>query len=261
MKHRHDLSHKFCYGSQPAPSTSYSKSLESVSHASGPSNTFPKLSGDIPDCQKFRKGVCGQRGFARANPSKARDSGLFSVPFFPCPLRRRGTHFWRASWALIGGFVCRQPPLANPFSKLLRLFPGGYGGLRGRKAGSVGGVFRVFFWHFGPQRALQGGLCTGLMKATDMTKLMHETTCLKPNGHNIATLNSHVQIVGMSMGLSLCKPFGVRAICRACHHVRNRRGSVLDVNPFAWRNVTSLSHLGFDFQSRKYRSVTPEYQG
>ena len=37
----------------------------------------------------------------------------------------------------------------------------------------------------------------------------------------------------LSMGLSLCKPFGVRAICRACHHVRNRRGSVLDVNAFA----------------------------
>ena len=36
--------------------------------------------------QKFRKGVGGQRGLARGSPSKARDSGLFSVPFFLCPL-------------------------------------------------------------------------------------------------------------------------------------------------------------------------------
>ena len=34
----------------------------------------------------------------------------------------------------------------------------------------------------------------------------------------------------LSMGLLLCMPFGVRAICRACHHVRNRRGFVLDLN-------------------------------
>ena len=45
--------------------------------------------------QKFRKGVGGQRGWARRNPSKARDSGLFSVPSFLCPLRRMETHFWR----------------------------------------------------------------------------------------------------------------------------------------------------------------------
>ena len=53
--------------------------------------------------QKFRKGVGGQRGLARRNPSKARDLGLFCVPFFLCPLRRMGTHFWRAFWALFGG--------------------------------------------------------------------------------------------------------------------------------------------------------------
>ena len=35
-----------------------------------------------PSIQKFRKGVGGQRGLARGNPSKARDSGLFSVPYF-----------------------------------------------------------------------------------------------------------------------------------------------------------------------------------
>ena len=37
----------------------------------------------------------------------------------------------------------------------------------------------------------------------------------------------------MSMGLSLCMPLGVRAICRACCEVRYRRGSVFDLNSFA----------------------------
>ena len=70
--------------------------------------------------QKFRKGVGGQRGLARGNPSKAGDSGLFSVPFFLCPLRRRDT-FLKNCLALFGGFVCRQPPPANPFSKRLKI--------------------------------------------------------------------------------------------------------------------------------------------
>ena len=33
--------------------------------------------------------------------------------------------------------------------------------------------------------------------------------------------------------LSLCMPLGDRATCRACCQVRYRRGSVLDLNPFA----------------------------
>ena len=36
---------------------------------------------------------------------------------------------------------------------------------------------------------------------------------------------------GVSMGLLLCMPLGVRAICRARRHVESRRGSVLDLNP------------------------------
>ena len=40
-----------------------------------------------------------------------------SVPFFLCPLRRRGTHFWRVFWGLFWGVCLRQPPPANPFSK------------------------------------------------------------------------------------------------------------------------------------------------
>ena len=55
--------------------------------------------------QKFRKGVGGQRGLARGNPSYARDSGLFSIPFFLCPLRRRGTHLWSLFFFLLGSFL------------------------------------------------------------------------------------------------------------------------------------------------------------
>ena len=33
--------------------------------------------------------------------------------------------------------------------------------------------------------------------------------------------------------LSLSQPLGVRVTCRACCHVRYRRGSVLDLNSFA----------------------------
>ena len=70
--------------------------------------------------QKFRKGVGGQRGLARGNPSYATDSGLLSVPFFLCPPpRRRGTHFWRTFWALFGGLFVANPLPPNPFSKPL----------------------------------------------------------------------------------------------------------------------------------------------
>ena len=68
--------------------------------------------------QKFRKGVGGQRGLARRNPSKARDLGLFSVPFFLCPLRRMGTHFWRPFWALFGGLFVANPLPPTPFRNL-----------------------------------------------------------------------------------------------------------------------------------------------
>ena len=50
---------------------------------------------------------------------------------------------------------------------------------------------------------------------------------------SVTFLAGHGEICPLSMGLSLCKPLGVRAICRACCHVRCRRGSVLDLNPFA----------------------------
>ena len=69
-------------------------------------------------CQKFRKGVGGQRGLARTNLAYTRDWGLFSAPFFLSPLRRRGTHFWRAFLgSFLGsfwGFVLSQTPSRQP---------------------------------------------------------------------------------------------------------------------------------------------------
>ena len=68
--------------------------------------------------QKFRKGVGGQRGLARRNPSNPRDSGLFSVPFFLCPLRRRGTHFRRILGALFWGLFVANPLPPTPVRNL-----------------------------------------------------------------------------------------------------------------------------------------------
>ena len=45
---------------------------------------------------------------------------LFCTVFSLRLLKGRGTHFWRTSWAPFWGFVCRQPPPANPFSKPLK---------------------------------------------------------------------------------------------------------------------------------------------
>ena len=82
----------------------------------------PELQGHFgpegPESQKFRKGVGRQRGLARGNPSKARDSGLFSVPSFLCPLRRMGTHFWRIVWVLFGGLFVANPLPPTPFRNL-----------------------------------------------------------------------------------------------------------------------------------------------
>ena len=72
--------------------------------------------------RSFENGVGGQRGLARGNPSCARDSGLFSAPFFLCPLRRRGTRFWRTFLALFGGLLVANPLPPTPFRNL-RCFP------------------------------------------------------------------------------------------------------------------------------------------
>ena len=70
---------------------------------------------DSRESQKFRQGVGGQRGLAWRDPLKARDSGLFSIPFSLCPLRRRGTHFWRTFGVLFGGSFVANPLPPTPF--------------------------------------------------------------------------------------------------------------------------------------------------
>ena len=60
------------------------------------------------------------RGLARGNPSHARYSGLFSAPFFLCPLRRRGTHFCRTFLALFGGLFVANPPLFETSDKVFQ---------------------------------------------------------------------------------------------------------------------------------------------
>ena len=92
--------------------------------------------------QKFRKGVGEQRGLARGNPSKARDSGLFSVPFFLYPLRRMGTHLWRTFWALFGGLFVANPFPPTPFRNL-RLFRSS---LKGMKFGMLRSSCRPHPW-------------------------------------------------------------------------------------------------------------------
>ena len=75
-----------------------------------------------PFCQKFRKGVGGQRGLARGNPLKARDSGLFSVPFSLPPLGEGG----HISGELLGFFLgvrLSPTPSRQPLFELLILAP------------------------------------------------------------------------------------------------------------------------------------------
>ena len=80
---------------------------------------FPRASGCRgPINQKFRRGVGGQRGLARGNPSKARASGLFFVHFCLCSPRRRGTNFWRTFWTLFGGLFVANPLPPTPFRNL-----------------------------------------------------------------------------------------------------------------------------------------------
>ena len=59
--------------------------------------------------RSFEKGLAGRWGLAREDPSYARGSDLFSVPFLYAALRRRGTQFWRSIFAVFWGPVSRQP--------------------------------------------------------------------------------------------------------------------------------------------------------
>ena len=75
----------------------------------------------VAEFQKFRKGVGGQRGLPRRNPSYAIKLRPLFCMLFLCLLRRRVTHYWGTFLAVFGAFVCRQPPPGNPFSKPPRL--------------------------------------------------------------------------------------------------------------------------------------------
>ena len=70
------------------------------------------------NCQKFRQGVGGQRGLARGNPSKARDSGLFSVPFSYAPLGEWGHISGDLFGALFGALFVANPLPPTPFRNL-----------------------------------------------------------------------------------------------------------------------------------------------
>ena len=107
----------------------------------------------IPVYQKFQKGVGGQRGLARRNPSRPEIQASFLYPFSYARLGKWGHDFWR-TFGLLWGFLCHQPPPANPFSKppsLVNEFFGDSTGatkldrphckefweVRGRKSGSL----------------------------------------------------------------------------------------------------------------------------
>ena len=68
--------------------------------------------------QKFRKGVGGQRGLAQGDPSHARHSHLFAVPFSYATLRRRGTQFWGSIFAVFWALLVANPLPPTPFRNL-----------------------------------------------------------------------------------------------------------------------------------------------
>ena len=70
--------------------------------------------------QKFQKGVGGQRGLAPKNLDMPGVEASFLHPFFLCPLRRRGRHFWRTFLAVFGGLLVANSLPPSPFSKRLK---------------------------------------------------------------------------------------------------------------------------------------------
>ena len=73
-------------------------------------------------CETLSEGSKGgwrKEGVGAKKPFKGRRFTPLCVPFFLCPLRSLG-EWGHISGELLGsfwGFVCRQPPPANPFSK------------------------------------------------------------------------------------------------------------------------------------------------
>ena len=63
---------------------------------------------------KFRKGVGGQRGLARGNPSYARDSGLFSISSFSYAPLGEGGHNSGELFGLFLGVRLSPTPSRQP---------------------------------------------------------------------------------------------------------------------------------------------------
>ena len=81
---------------------------------SRPKSCSEQFSEQLPELSEVSKRVGGQRGLAQGDPCYARDSDLFSVPFF----LGEGEHNSGVNFCCICGPVSRQPPPANPFRNL-----------------------------------------------------------------------------------------------------------------------------------------------
>ena len=68
--------------------------------------------------RSFEKGLADRGGWREEILHMPEIQAFFSVPFFLCPLRRRGTHFWRTFWALFGGLFVANPLPPTPFRNL-----------------------------------------------------------------------------------------------------------------------------------------------
>ena len=71
--------------------------------------------------------------------------------------------------------------------------------------------------------------------------------------------NGRCTVGFLSMGLSLCKPLGDRAICRACCHVRGQERFCSWHESICMRNRHPVKPFRLRLPSRKCRSVTPDH--
>ena len=60
--------------------------------------------------RSFEKGVGGQRGLAQGNRSHTINSGIFSAPFFLCPLMSRRTQLWGTFFAVFWALLVTRSP-------------------------------------------------------------------------------------------------------------------------------------------------------
>ena len=72
----------------------------------------------VPEAAKlrsFEKGLADRGGWREEilHMPEILNQASFLYPFFLCPLRTRGTQFWRTFWGFFGGFVLPPTPLRN----------------------------------------------------------------------------------------------------------------------------------------------------